>query len=154
LKGSLTLRGLPGGSFELTATADRIDRLGSGAFLLIDYKTGSLPTKKAIGAGYAPQLPLEALILRDGSFGEVTGTPAALEYWKLGGRAPAGKRCPIDEGDPQALVERARVKLCSLIDCFDDPATPYLAIPVAARKPRFSDYEHLERVGRSEIEEW
>jgi ATP-dependent helicase/nuclease subunit B len=154
LKGSLTLRGLPGGSFELTATADRLDRLASGAFLLIDYKTGSLPTKKAIGAGYAPQLPLEALILRDGSFGEVTGTPAALEYWKLGGRAPAGKRCPIDEGDPQALVERARVKLCSLIDCFDDPATPYLAIPVAARKPRFSDYEHLERVGRSEIEEW
>jgi ATP-dependent helicase/nuclease subunit B len=154
LKGSLTLRGLPGGFFELTATADRIDRLASGAFLLIDYKTGSLPTKKAIGAGYAPQLPLEALILRDGSFGEVSGTPAALEYWKLGGRAPAGTRCPIHDGDPQALVERAGAKLRGLVERFDDPATPYLAIPVPARRPRFSDYEHLERVGRGEIEEW
>jgi ATP-dependent helicase/nuclease subunit B len=154
LKGSLTLRGLPGGSFELTATADRIDRLASGAFLLIDYKTGSLPAKKAIGAGYAPQLPLEALILRDGSFGAVSGAPAALEYWKLGGRAPAGMRCPIGDGEPRALVDRAGAKLHALVERFDDPDTPYLAIPVPARKPRFSDYEHLERVGRGEIEEW
>jgi ATP-dependent helicase/nuclease subunit B len=154
LKGSLTLPGLPGGSFELTATADRIDRLASGAFLVIDYKTGSLPTKRSINTGYAPQLPLEALILRDGSFGEVSGTPAALEYWKLGGRAPAGKRWSIDNGDPDALVERALAKLRALVKRFDDPATPYLAVPVAARKPRFSDYEHLERVVRSEIEEW
>jgi hypothetical protein len=36
---------------------------------------------------------------------------------------------------------------------FDDPATPYLAVPVTARRPRFSDYEHLERVGPSEAEE-
>jgi ATP-dependent helicase/nuclease subunit B len=154
LKGSLTLRGLPGGSFELAATADRIDRLASGAFLLVDYKTGSLPTKRAINAGYAPQLPLEALILRDGSFGEVSGTPAALEYWQLGGRVPAGKRWPIADGNPDALVERALAKLRALVERFDDPATPYLAVPVAARRPRFSDYEHLERVGRSEVEEW
>jgi ATP-dependent helicase/nuclease subunit B len=154
LKGSLTLRGLPGGSFELTATADRIDRLTSGAFLLIDYKTGSLPPKKAIAAGYAPQLPLEALILRDGSFGTIFGAPAALEYWKLGGRAPAGMRCPIGDGEPRALVDRAGAKLHALVERFDDPDTPYLAIPVPARKPRFSDYEHLERVGRGEIEEW
>jgi ATP-dependent helicase/nuclease subunit B len=154
LQGSLTLRGLPGGSFELTAMADRIDRLVSGEFLLIDYKTGSLPTQKAIDAGYAPQLPLEALILRDGSFGALSGTPARLEYWKLGGRAPAGKRWLIDGGDPEALIERARDKLRDLVDRFDDPATPYLAVPVPARKPRFSDYEHLERIGRSELEEW
>ena len=154
LRGSLTLRGLPGGSFELTATADRIDRLASGEFLLVDYKTGSVPTQRTINAGYAPQLPLEALILRDGSFGEVSGTPAALEYWKLGGRAPAGKRWLIDDGDPAALVERSLAKLRALVDRFDDPAVPYLAVPVPARKPRFSDYEHLERVGPSEIDEW
>jgi len=41
-----------------------------------------------------------------------------------------------------------------LVDRFDDPAVPYLAVPVPARKPRFSDYEHLERVGPSEIDEW
>jgi ATP-dependent helicase/nuclease subunit B len=154
LKGSLTLRDLPGGSFELTATADRIDRLASGEFLVIDYKTGALPAKSAIAAGLAPQLPLEALILRDGSFCDITGTPGALEYWKLGGRAPAGQRWAIDDGDPTALVKRAQDKLRALIERFDDPATPYLAVPVAARRPRFSDYEHLERVARIEAEEW
>ncbi|HXC12094.1 MAG TPA: double-strand break repair protein AddB [Stellaceae bacterium] len=152
--GRLTLSGFPGGSFELTAKADRIDRLGSGAFLLIDYKTGALPKKATIRDGFAPQLPLEAAILRDGGFGEVTGTPAALEYWKLGGRAPAGRRCPIDDGKPAMLVERVLAKLRALIARFDDPETPYLAVPAATRRPRFSDYEHLERVGRGEVEEW
>jgi ATP-dependent helicase/nuclease subunit B len=154
LKGNLTLRDLPGGSFDLTATADRIDRLASGEFLLIDYKTGALPAKSAIAAGFAPQLPLEALILRDGSFGELTGTPRALEYWKLGGRAPAGQRWVIDDGDAAALIDRARDKLRLLIKRFDDPETPYLAVPVPARRPRFSVYEHLERLGRNEAEEW
>jgi len=151
-EGLLTLHG-PGGSFELTAVADRIDRLASGAFVLIDYKTGAIPLKKTVRAGFAPQLPLEGAILRDGGFGEVTGSPAALEYWKLGGRAPAGERCPIDDGDPGALVDRALAKLRALVARFDDPATPYLAIPAPARRPRFSDYEHLERVGRNEVEE-
>jgi ATP-dependent helicase/nuclease subunit B len=154
LKGSLTLVGLPGGSFELTAMADRIDRLATGEFLLIDYKTGAIPLKRTIRAGFAPQLPLEGAILRDGSFGEVSGTPSALEYWKLGGRMPAGQRCAIDDGDPAGMVDRALAKLRALVERFDDPATPYLAVPVAARRPRFSDYEHLERVGRSEVEEW
>jgi ATP-dependent helicase/nuclease subunit B len=154
LDGKLTLRDMPGGAFELTATADRIDRLSSGEFVMIDYKTGAVPQKKKIWSGFAPQLPLEAAILRDGSFGEISGTPAALEYWKLGGRNPAGQRWAIDDGKPEALVDLARAKLEALITCFDDPATPYLATPVAARRPRFSDYEHLERLTRSEAEEW
>jgi ATP-dependent helicase/nuclease subunit B len=153
LHGSLTLVGLPGGPFELTAVADRIDRFASGDYLLIDYKTGSLPTQKMIRAGFAPQLPLEGAILRDGTFGAISGTPAVLEYWKLGGRAPAGERRAIDDGDAAALVERALDKLKSLITRFDDPSTPYFAVPVAARRPRFSDYEHLERSGPSEVEE-
>jgi ATP-dependent helicase/nuclease subunit B len=151
--GSLLLHGLPGGPFELTAKADRIDRLTSDEFLLVDYKTGAVPPKGAVQAGLAPQLPLEAAILRDGSFGTVSGKPAALEYWRLGGRVSAGQRCPIDDGDPAVLVERALAKLRALIGLFDDPATPYLAVPVPSRRPRFSDYEHLERVGRGEDEE-
>ncbi len=150
--GLLTLYG-PGGRFELTATADRIDRLAAGGFLLVDYKTGAVPTKKEIQAGFAPQLPLEAAILRDGSFGAVTGIPAALEYWRLGGRNPAGERRLIDDGDPARLVERALARLRALIARFDDPATPYLAMPVREREPRFSDYRHLERVDRGEAEE-
>jgi ATP-dependent helicase/nuclease subunit B len=151
--GSLVLRGLPGGPFELTAQADRIDRLRSGEFLVIDYKTGAVPTNRAIETGFAPQLPLEAAILRDGSYRGVRGTSAALEYWQLGGRVPAGRRRRIDDGDPGPLIDRALAKLRALIKEFDDPSMPYLPVPVPARRPRFSVYEHLERLGRSEVEE-
>ncbi len=40
----------------------------------------------------AVQLPLEGAIARDGSFGGLSGVPAALEYWRLSGGDPAGDR--------------------------------------------------------------
>jgi ATP-dependent helicase/nuclease subunit B len=33
----------------------------------------------------------------------------------------------------------------TLIASFDDPATPYLAVPRPEKAPRYSDYAHLER---------
>jgi ATP-dependent helicase/nuclease subunit B len=143
----------PGGPFTLIAKADRIDRLADGGFLLVDYKTGSLPTKKEIEAGYAPQLPLEGAILRDGSFAAVTGAPAVLEYWRLSGGVPIGRRCPVAGDDPGELIDFVLAKVKSLIARFDDPATPYLAEPALQWAPRFSDYRHLARVAAAEDEE-
>ena len=151
-KGSLTLPA-PGGPFTLTATADRIDRLAAGGFLLVDYKTGSLPSKKEVRWGFAPQLPLEGAILRDGSFGAIAGIPAALEYWRLSGGVPAGQRWPIGDDDPSDLIQSVLNRVRSLIERFDDPATPYLAEPAPRWAPRFSDYRHLERVTAREDEE-
>jgi ATP-dependent helicase/nuclease subunit B len=151
-EGSLTLPA-HGGPFTLTAKADRIDRLAAGGFLLVDYKTGSLPSKKEISAGFAPQLPLEGAILRDGSFASAAGVPAALEYWRLSGGVPVGERRPIGDDDPNKLIQSVLDRVRALIDRFDDPATPYLAEPVARWAPRFSDYRHLERVTAREDEE-
>jgi ATP-dependent helicase/nuclease subunit B len=151
-EGSLTLPA-PGGPFTLTAKADRIDRLVAGGFLLVDYKTGSLPLNKAVKWGFAPQLPLEGAILRDGSFGAVAGAPAALEYWRLSGGVPVGERRPIGDDDPDKLIQFVLDRVRSLIERFDDPATPYLAEPVPQWAPRFSDYRHLERVATREDEE-
>ncbi len=151
-EGSLTLPA-PGGPFTLTAKADRIDRLAAGGFLLVDYKTGSLPSNRELALGFAPQLPLEGAILRDGSFAAVTGGPAALEYWRLTGGVPAGQRCPIGEDDPNALIQSVLSRVTALIERFDDPATPYLAEPAPQWAPRFSDYRHLERVTAPEDEE-
>ena len=151
-RGSLTLTA-PGGQFTLTATADRIDRLAAGGFLLVDYKTGSLPSKREVERGFAPQLPLEGAILRDGSFGAVTGIPAALEYWRLSGGVPAGQRRAIGGDDPDELIQSVRGRVRALIERFDDPETPYLAEPMPQWAPRFSDYRHLERVTAREDEE-
>ena len=151
-RGSLTLDA-PGGPFVLTAVADRIDRLRDGGYLLVDYKTGSPPKRNAIEAGYAPQLPLEGAILRDGSFGAVSGVPSALEHWRLSGGDPAGERCPLTKGDPGILIDRLLTRTRTLIERFDDPATPYLAAPFPQWTPRFSDYRHLERLAADEEEE-
>ena len=152
-RGSLVIESR-GGRFTLTAKADRIDRLREGGFALVDYKTGSLPQKREIEASLAAQLPLEGAILREGGFGELRGTPARLEYWRLTGREPAGERKQIDGGAPGRLVDLAFARLRRLVEAFDDPATPYLAVPVAHLKPRYSDYEHLERLDEGEDEEW
>ncbi len=151
-EGSWTLEGR-NGPFTITAKADRIDRLAEGGFLLIDYKTGSVPPPKQVQTGFAPQLPLEGAILRGGGFKGVSGSPAALEYWRLSGGEPAGERCRIDAGDSASLIDRVVARVEALINRFDDPATPYLAVPSPLWAPRYSDYRHLERLAESEAEE-
>jgi ATP-dependent helicase/nuclease subunit B len=142
-----------GGPFTITAKADRIDRLAGGGFLLVDYKTGAPPSPKTVQAGFAPQLPLEGAILRHGGFNGAHGSATALEYWRLSGARPAGERSPIGGGDAGALIDRVLARVKALIERFDDPSTPYLAVPSPRWAPRFSDYRHLERIAESEAEE-
>jgi ATP-dependent helicase/nuclease subunit B len=144
-KGKLAIPA-PGGAFTVTAIADRIDRLHSGEVAILDYKTGSLPSKPEIDNGIAVQLPLEGAIARAGGFEGIFGIPAALEYWRLSGGEPAGERKALGEEDPGALIDRTMAKVCELVARFDDPATPYLPVPILRWKPRYSDYQHLERL--------
>ena len=53
--------------FTLSAIADRIELRREG-YAILDYKTGSARTEKQVRTGLAPQLTLEAAILRAGSF--------------------------------------------------------------------------------------
>jgi ATP-dependent helicase/nuclease subunit B len=132
--------------FSLRARADRIDRLHGGGYEIIDYKTGAVPTKKDVNAGLSPQLPLEAAMIREGAFdGIEPGEIAALTYWKLSGGDPAGK-ISVAGDDPGNLAEQALAGLTALLDYYDDPSTVYLARPDAEIAPRYSDFDHLERV--------
>jgi ATP-dependent helicase/nuclease subunit B len=137
----------PAGPFTVTAIADRIDRLNDGGLVIIDYKTGQLPQKREIDNGLALQLPLEGAIARDGGFPAITGEPQALEYWRLSGGEPAGQRKAVDDGDPAALIDRTLAEVTALVARFDDQKEPYLVVPVVQWRPRYSDYEHLERLG-------
>ena len=145
MKGKLAIAA-PAGPFTVTAIADRIDCLRSGEVAILDYKTGSLPSKPEIENSIAVQLPLEGAIARAGGFEGIAGIPAALEYWRLSGGEPAGERKALGEDDPQELIDRTMAKLCELVARFDDPATPYLPVPILRWKPRYSDYQHLERL--------
>ena len=146
--GEITLAG-PAGRFTLTAKADRIDLLADGRLVIVDYKTGQPPKPKDVEQGFAPQLPLEAVIARAGGFDGVPGGEVAgLQYWRLSGGQPPGLIVPA-KADPELLAETARAGLEQLIACFDDPATGYPSVPRPLRAPRFNDYAHLAR-----IKEW
>ena len=54
--------------FTLSAIADRIERRNDGSYAILDYKTGAARTEKQVRTGLAPQLTLEAAILRGGGF--------------------------------------------------------------------------------------
>ncbi|HUE19788.1 MAG TPA: double-strand break repair protein AddB [Stellaceae bacterium] len=137
------------GDFTLTGKADRIDRFKVGGLAILDYKTGRVPSAGEIRAGYAPQLPLEAMIAAAGGFPGIAPAPVeSLLYWKLSGGEPAGEESAAARGAPavEALALRARETLERLVASFDDPTTPYLSWPQPGQAPRYSDYTHLARV--------
>jgi len=142
------------GAFKLTGIADRIERDAAGSYVILDYKTGSVRTEKQVRTGLAPQLTLEAAMLRQGGFnGGATPIPAGgsvseLAYVALKGGARAGEFMPIDfkEGTPNAQADRALEKLAELVRRFDDDHEPYRSLVHPMWKARYGDYDHLARV--------
>lgn len=146
--GKMTLKG-PAGDFELTARADRIDEMKDGSLAIIDYKTGAVPSVKEVAAGYAPQLPLEAVIANhttnDGGFRGVAPKEASdLSYWRLSGRDDGGEERTAGHADDLRI--EALAGLIGLIEAFDNPETAYAARPHPDMAPRFGDTQHLARV--------
>ena len=136
-------------TFTLTAIADRIERRRDGSYAILDYKTGQTRTEKQVRTGLAPQLTLEAAILREGKFGDLkTGPVSEIAYVALKGAEPAGKQESIDfkEGTPDSQAERALAKLKGLAARFADATTPYYSLVHPMWKTHYGDYDHLARV--------
>ena len=145
IDGALTIA-TKGGDFTVTARADRIDVMQDGSLALIDYKTGKPPSKTEVAAGYAPQLPLEAVIARHGGFpGLPPAQVSALLFWQLKGGSEGGIETQAGD-NPAELAQEALDGLAGLVAAFDDPSTPYEARPHPAMAPRYSDYGHLARL--------
>lgn len=132
--------------FEIRARADRLERCDPEGLVIVDYKTGRPPTKKEVVAGFAPQLPVEGLIARDGAFGDVSGPVVALEYWQLSGDEQGGA-CALSLNSPQTdeLLAAARTGLARLLAHFADANTAYVAIPRPELAARYNPYDHLTR---------
>ncbi|MDP9196666.1 MAG: PD-(D/E)XK nuclease family protein, partial [Pseudomonadota bacterium] len=146
VKGSMT-RLSGGGAFTLRARADRIDLLADSSVAILDYKTGAVPTKAEVAAGLSPQLPLEALIMQHSGFeGLESRRTGEMLYLQLSGRSSEPGKA-ISAGDCLPLVEGALHGLEALVAIFDVPETPYLSRPDPRHAPRYSDYNHLARVG-------
>lgn len=127
--------------FTLFGRADRID-WEKGNAILIDYKTGTMPSLSDIKRGKAPQLALEALILLNNGFRGVPSSLALkeLQYWGL----LSQEIISITEEDLPALVEQTQENLKNLIESFQKEDMPYLSHPKGGAKS--GSYDHLSRV--------
>ncbi len=137
-------------SFRLAARADRIDRMTGGGYTIVDYKTGEARSEKQVRSGLAPQLTLEAAILRRGGFAEIPAraSVAGLVYVTLRGGNPAGREELIDfaEGTPDSQADTALARFTAMAVRFEDPAEPYRSLVHPMWRQRYGDYDHLARV--------
>ncbi len=137
--------------FLLTARADRIEMLKDGSFAVLDYKTGRPPSPKEVRVGFAPQLTLQATILRHGTFKDMPhrGSVSELLYLRLNGGDPGGEKASrdfenltVDDAADKALDE-----LRELVRKFASEETPYISFwrPMWVGRT-YGDYDHLARV--------
>ena len=154
VQGALTLN-TPGGPFTLNGRADRIDETAAGLFI-VDYKTGGAPSAKEVASLLAPQLPLEAAMVRRSGFPGVPADEAiaALAYIRLRGLAEPVEEVTIEPGidrdgidrSPDALAAEAIGRLKALITRYDDEGNGYLSrARVAFEQAMDAPYDHLAR---------
>ena len=135
---------LNGRPVQLRATADRIDQMRNDEWVIIDYKTGAIPSKREVEAGLAPQLPLEAVILAKGGFKNLPAKECSeLRYYHLTGGKTSGK---VHSFTADTLLVDVEKGLLKLLNDFDNSEMPYLYAPDYGTKPIFDDYGHLARV--------
>jgi ATP-dependent helicase/nuclease subunit B len=137
-------------TLRLAARADRIDRLADGRYAILDYKTGEARSEKQVRSGLAPQLTLEAAILRRGGFAEIP-TPASvadLVYVTLRGGNPPGEEKPIEfsDGTTDGHADTALRRFAAMALRFEDEDEPYRSLVHPMWKRHYGDYDHLARV--------
>jgi len=138
----------PGGTFTVTAKADRIELRGLTADVL-DFKTGQAPSAKQVQSGLSPQLTLTAAILRRGGFAGIGPVePGELTYVRVsGGRIPGREESRAWPGESADLAERALAGLIRRAAAFDEQTTPYIAWAAPQFIGRYGgDYDHLGRL--------
>ena len=137
------------GAFSLIGVADRIERHADGCYVILDYKTGSARTEKQVRTGLAPQLTLEAAILRNGGFPNIApGSVAQIGYVLLKGGPRPGepKMIEFTEGTTDSQADRALEKLAVLAARFANESEPYRSLVHPMWTTHYGDYDHLARV--------
>lgn len=141
-------------TFLLTGHADRIERRTDGSFAIVDYKTGSPPTDPQVRAGLAPQLTLEAAILRRGGFEGIAAGSSVSEvaYVRVSGNNPPGLHRAVDFSEGKTIVtpdmaaDDALQKLSEVIAAFEDEAQGYVSLSLPMWKSKYGVYDDLARV--------
>lgn len=137
--------------FTLSGQADRIDEMTDGTVEILDFKTGTPPKPAAMKGFEAPQLLLEAMMVKSaGMPGIPPVNTSALTYVKIGlgpdAFVPSGFKTAEDMSIMAAAEEISR-RMQGHIDHFLFRQTPMLARIMPLAGQRFAGaYDHLARV--------
>lgn len=139
--------------FTLTAKPDRIDKAREG-HVIVDYKTGRVPSEPAVDAGFSPQLTLTGAILAKGGFEGVPAGPIhRYRYVAVKGTKTAGEELEIPgldkkgalKADPEEMHAKALARLVRYAAKFADENAPYESQPRRQFVNDFGTYDHLAR---------
>ncbi|MER9583450.1 double-strand break repair protein AddB [Mesorhizobium sp. M0276] len=136
----------------LSGYADRVDLLAGGMADILDYKTGSSPSKAQAHTLLAPQLALEGALLRRGAFKDLGARePSQLAFIRLKPNGEVFEESILEHNrQPRTaadLAEEAWARLEKLLIHYADPATGYLSRALPFREGETDgDYDHLARV--------
>ena len=144
-------------NFTLTGMADLIEK-GPLGYAVTDYKTGKPPSAAVIDVGFDPQLPLSALMLREGAFDKQgEGETEELNYIHLKGagenelvhpRASVNVKGQLFRSGPEYADYGLEI-ISNLIVNYTKAETGYTSQPRAQFTHDYGDYDHLAR-----REEW
>ncbi|EFG2885701.1 double-strand break repair protein AddB, partial [Escherichia coli] len=136
----------------LRGFADRIDLLPDGRAEIIDYKTGSSPSRKQAHTLLAPQLALEGALIERGAF-EGLGKRAVndLIFVRLKANGMVDDESILEHNRKRVLaedlIEKSWERLQELLTHFGDPRNAYISRLLPFRESDMDgDYDHLARV--------
>lgn len=151
--GRITVKGV-----EVSARADRIDRLANGELAIVDYKTGHPPRASEVAAGFALQLGTTGVIAAHEGFEALRGEPTHFEYWSLARDRKSGefgyRDEPILEGRKKSGIPRedflpeSERLLHDALDRWIVGEEPFTA-RLNPDLPGYNDYDQLMR-----LDEW
>ena len=138
IKGSAEIN-IAGKNITLKTVADRIEVNHQGFVTIIDFKTGSLPTKKDVLSGISPQMLVEAIILIKGGFNIQSTKVAKLIYVKLRSSKPYITETKFEISNEEIL--RHEQGLSSLLEHYVHNMR-FLTEP---NLMKYDNYKHLAR---------
>ncbi|MCV9967326.1 double-strand break repair protein AddB [Pararhizobium sp. BT-229] len=143
---------------KLTGIADRIDILGDGSAVIVDYKTGSNPSVNEARALLDPQLALEAAALKAGAF-KAAGTrhPQSLLYVRLkpGERFKpeevnnehSNARANVETKSAEQLAKDSLKELTGLLSALMSGKYGFVSRVIVQKERDYGgEYDHLARV--------
>jgi RecB family exonuclease len=131
--------------------ADRVDLLSDGTLSVIDYKSGTLPSRKQI-IHFDRQLLIEAVMLEAGAFGDIPPAQVSEVIHVALKRAFEVQSLSIAE-DAELRTDRTRAELLRLLRAFLAREQGYTSRRAMEEMSYSGDYDHLARFGEWDIAE-